>query len=322
MKSRRFSLRFVCLFAMGIVGASCSVTTQPKSQPNESRSSIASSKDAASNPVVAGQAVTRVVLDRPFQVHVPKNYSSSKPAPLLIVLHGYTGSSVKMQRYFALRKEADERGVLTVYPDGNTDPTGNQFWNATDACCDLFASGADDSTYLRALLDDVRKGFAVDPKAIYFAGHSNGGFMSYRMACEHSDVVTAVVSLAGATWDDPSKCRPLRPVSVAQVHGTNDASIQFGGGAVQGHAFPSTETTISQWAAYDGCAGELSPPQSSKLDLESSIEGAETTVRTVTNCPDTIGVELWTINSGVHIPALTKEFAVRVLDFFAQHRKP
>ena len=53
------------------------------------------------------------------------------------MLHGYTGSSGKIERYFALQKEADKRGILTVYPDGNKDPKDNQFWNATDACCDF-----------------------------------------------------------------------------------------------------------------------------------------------------------------------------------------
>jgi membrane protein implicated in regulation of membrane protease activity len=56
----------------------------------------------------------------------------------------------------------------------------------------------DDSTYLHRLLDAVKSAYRVDPTRVYFVGHSNGGFMAYRMACEHATEITAIVSLAGA----------------------------------------------------------------------------------------------------------------------------
>ena len=62
----------------------------------------------------------------------------------------------------------------------------------------------------------------VDPYRIYVAGHSNGGFMSYRLACTHADRIAAIVSLAGATFDTPADCSPTEPVAVLQIHGTAD----------------------------------------------------------------------------------------------------
>ena len=62
--------------------------------------------------------------------------------------------------------------------------------------------------YLRAIIRDVMARYPVDRRRVFVVGHSNGGFMAYRMACEASDLVTGVVSLAGATWKDPARCRP------------------------------------------------------------------------------------------------------------------
>lgn len=67
---------------------------------------------------------------------------------------------------------------------------------------------------------------SIDPRRIGLVGHSNGGFMALRMACEASDLVTAVVSLAGSTWKEDSSCAPATfPVNVLTLHGDNDDTI-------------------------------------------------------------------------------------------------
>ena len=60
-------------------------------------------------------------------------------------------------------------------------------------------------------------------------GHSNGGFMSYRMACDHADLVTHVGALAGSSFFEEGRCAPVRPVSVFNIHGTWDLVIRYTG---------------------------------------------------------------------------------------------
>ena len=103
---------------------------------------------------------------------------------------------------------SDQEGFLYLHPDGTTDCLGDPFWNATDACCNFCGSSVDDVAFLSAVLDAIEAQFTVDPRRIFLIGHSNGGFMSYRMACEHADRVAAIASLAGATWFDPLDCGP------------------------------------------------------------------------------------------------------------------
>ena len=93
-------------------------------------------------------------------------------------------------------------GFLYAFPDGTRDRLGNRFWNASDACCDLFQSGVDDVAYLTAVIDDMSARFHVDAKRIHLVGHSNGGFMSHRYACDRAERVAAFVSLAGDNYKD------------------------------------------------------------------------------------------------------------------------
>ncbi len=261
--------------------------------------------------------------DRRFEINVPAGYDGSKPVALVVVLHGYTGSGTGAKEYFKLEAEARKRGFLTVYPDGIADSSGNQFWNATDACCQLTATESDDSAFLTKLIDRVEEKFAVDPKRVYFAGHSNGGFMAYRMACEHADRIAAIVSVAGATFNDVSACKPSQPVSVLQVHGTSDSVISFTGGLILNTSYPAALTSVTAWAGYDGCyAGPQADDFVKSLDLDGRVAGNDASVTTFTECPPGVAVELWTIEGGSHEPALTAEFASSIMDFLLAHPKP
>src|SRR5690606_24552304 len=241
-----------------------------------------------------GETVTVDVADRPFRLHIPESYDPATPAPLVVRLHGFTSSSTEQEAYFQLGPESDQRGFLYALPEGTEDPDGEQFWNATDACCDFHRSEVDDAGYLRSLIETVSASYPVDASRVYLVGHSNGGFMAHRFACEHADVVTAIVSLAGAATNDPAECAPARPVSGLQVNGTTDTVIPFDGGANFGRPFPSVDGTLALWREHNGCAEE--PETGEPLDLDSTIEGAETTVTSyLTGCRDGSRVELWTI---------------------------
>lgn len=270
----------------------------------------------ATTTTVAGPDL---IADRPFVVELPDGYDRSKAAPLLVVLHGYTGDRDSVERFFKLREAAARRGYLLVRPNGTLNRKGEGFWNATVACCDYDNSNVDDVAYLAALVERVGRDHNLDRKRVYFIGHSNGGFMSYRMACDRADVVAAVVSLAGATFADADDCRPTEPVSVVQVHGTDDSIIRFEGGTFRAR-YPSATESVAQWAARNGC--DLDPVDSpTQFDLDRAVDGAESTVSAHPRCQAGTAAELWTIPFGSHSPPLTSAFAEHVLDFFDGHPK-
>jgi polyhydroxybutyrate depolymerase len=140
------------------------------------------------------------------------------------------------------------------------------------------------------------------------------------MACEHADVIASIVSLAGATFSDPEMCEPSEPVGILQVHGTLDSVIRYDGGVLLGNAHPGAFDTAAAWAAANGC--DVAETTYGALDLDSEILGADTTVTVFAGCPAGGHVELWTIEGGSHVPALTDEFRIGAVDALLDRPKP
>jgi polyhydroxybutyrate depolymerase len=265
---------------------------------------------------------TMVGGDRPVTVHVPASYVAGVAAPLVILLHGYGASGSLQDLYFGMTAVSDARGFLYAAPDGTIDKDGRHFWNATDACCDLYATNVDDSTYVSSLIKQIQARYTVDPKRVFLVGHSNGAFMSYRMACDHADQIAAIASLAGATFSDTAKCTPSAPVSVLQIHGTADDTVLFDGGSIGTHSYPGAKTTVADWVTNDGC-GTTADTSAPALDLDTQLAGAETTVtKYASGCKPGGHAELWTIAGGAHLPSLSKSFSSSVIDFLFAHPKP
>ncbi|UQU62769.1 hypothetical protein COUCH_27535 [Couchioplanes caeruleus] len=249
---------------------------------------------------------------RQVTVHVPASYDPARPAPLVIGLHGYTSDGVQLESYLRLTPESDRRGFVYAYPDGLTDDRGERFWNATDACCSFSEPKPDDSRYLSELISTLEGGYRIDRSRVSLIGHSNGGFMAFRMACDHADQVAAIVSLNGATWADAGRCRPSKPVSVLVINSSSDETIAFTGGDIGGNAYPSAATTVADWVRYDRCGG--TGRDAPKLDLVPALTGAETSVRTH-DCANGSVVQAWTIGGGTHVPPLGSAFAPAVTRF-------
>jgi polyhydroxybutyrate depolymerase len=252
---------------------------------------------------------------RQVTVHVPDTYDPARPAPLVILLHGYGSDAREQEAYFRLTPESDRRGFVYVVPNGSVNDQGRHFWNATDACCAFAGPQPDDSRYLSELISTIQGAYRTD--RVYLAGHSNGGFMALRMACDHAGQVTAVASLNGAAWTDAAKCRPSEPVSVLAIHSTDDRLVTFDGGALESAGYPSAAATLAQWRDHNGCAG--AGREDPALDLVPGLPGAETTVRG-TACAGQSEVRAWTINGGSHIPMFGPGFAPAMMDFLMEQK--
>ncbi len=277
---------------------------------------------STSAPTSSSSADAKLLADRPFDVHVAPSYEQGTPAPLLVLLHGFGANGDLQEQYLGLTGPADDAGMLYVHPDGTKNRIDKQFWNATDACCSgPLNDDVDDSAYLAALIAKVRSQYTVDPKRIYVVGHSNGGFMAYRMACDHADTIAAIISLEGATFADPKDCDPSEAVATLEVHGTADTTIRYDGDEILGTAYPSAPDTVATWAAYDGCRPTPDDPAPADRDLVQGLAPATVTSYSK-GCRPGGHAELWTQPGGVHIPPWSATFSQQLIDWLVAHPKP
>jgi len=264
----------------------------------------------------------------PLEVHEPASYDSSTETPLVLFLHGYGSNGFESgDSYFNLDALVDEFGFLFVHPHGRIENGGdsNRYWSATQACCNFHGGADDDTTYLLGVIDAMKAAYNVDADRVYLIGHSNGGFMSYRMACTHADVIAGIASLAGATFFDPNDCTPSEPVHILQIHGTNDGTILYAGGQTYsdppGGDYPGAIATVEQWATKNGCS-LVADFSASNIDLESGLSGDESgVVRYLGTCDDGGAVELWSIFNGGHVPSFSSTFSRQIIEFLYDHPK-
>jgi polyhydroxybutyrate depolymerase len=227
-----------------------------------------SSQDTRERGIRAPGIHTRTLvhegLKRRYLVHVPKGYDASKPTPLVVALHG-GGGSMEIQSndaYYGLITKSDQSGVIVVFPNGYSRRRTGKLatWNAGECCGAARDEHANDVGFVRAMLGDVRKSLNIDAKRIFATGMSNGGMMSYRLACEMSDEFRAIASVAGT--DNTRTCRPKKPMSVLHIHAKNDTHVLFEGGAGPDafkpavNDFTSVPSTISKWIELNACAAQ------------------------------------------------------------------
>jgi len=237
--------------------------------------------------------------DRPASLVAPDEVTT--PAPLLLLLHGYSSNAAQQDAYLGFTEQARSRGLYVLLPDGTEEPSGKRFWDAGPACCNFTGTPVDDVAYLGGLIEEAIEARPIDPDRIYVFGHSNGGFMAYRLACELANGLTAVAVLAGADPPDDGDCGPSRPVSVLHLHGTDDGTISYDGGRITA-PYPGAVETVVRWAARGGCEAE--PVLGEPLDLVPDIAGAETRVAAFDGCAPGIAVQLDTIDGGGHVPQI------------------
>jgi polyhydroxybutyrate depolymerase len=265
-----------------------------------------------------------VLAKRPYTLFVPDAYDATKATPFLFMLHGYGATAAAEEALMQLSATAQAHNFLYAYADGTRDSQGKRFWNATDACCNFDHVPVDDVAYIDAILADVASKYNVDPKRFFLVGHSNGAFMSHRYACDRAANVAAIVSLAGATWEDPSLCKPTMPVAVVEVHGDMDDVIGYDGGtttdfADASYVYPSAHATVASWATLDTCTQPL--VDGGSLALDYSIMGNATQVERYGGCAQTSGVELWTMHGSAHIPSLGPNWGESIWTFLSAHPK-
>ncbi len=229
-------------------------------------------------------------LERDYRLYIPDVYDGSTGVPLVINLHGYTSNGFEQEVYGDFRPIADTANFILVHPEGTLDNTGTTFWNAFGSPNET----VDDVGFLSVLIDSIASEYNVDMNRIYSTGMSNGGFMSYKLACDLSYRIAAIASVTGAMIN-PSllPCNAVHPTPVMQIHGTADPTVPYlGSTGVLG-----VEAAIDYWVDYNNCsttAIETAVPDTDPTD------GCTADHFLYENGDSGSSVELYRINGGGH----------------------
>lgn len=184
-------------------------------------------------------------ITRTFQYYVPAIYNSNTSVPLVLNLHGYTSNASQQAAYTKFHEIADTANFITVYPDGTIQSTTNQrFWNFG-----IYGETVDDKGFLEALIDHFSNEYNINQNKIYCTGMSNGGYMSYLMACESAKIAKIGCVTGSMSLPMYINCNSLSAKPIIHIHGTADNVVSYTGNTTS----KAVEDVVAFWANRNGC---------------------------------------------------------------------
>lgn len=249
--------------------------------------------------------------------------------PLVLVLHGGGGNGLNAEHMSDFTSLARTKGFIVAYPEGTARGSGRLLtWNAVHCCGYAMQNNVDDVGFIGALIEDLSRRYAIDPKRVYVTGMSNGAMMTQRIARELPQKVAAIASVVGDVFGDERA--PVSGVSALLINGMQDHSIPYEGGAPGGQASGSWDGTPLRpvqeqavfWARTDRCSSPTTTNTASYIHIRYA-------------CPAGMGVEWYGLRNGRHAwpggksgsrlgdePDPSMNATQVIWEFFAAHPKP
>lgn len=220
---------------------------------------------------------------RSYIVHTPPGWQAGDSLPLVINMHGLGSNATQQQFYAEMNPVADTAQFVAVYPNGV-----DNAWN-------IFPFGVDDVGFIDQLIDTMHANYSVDLNRVYACGMSNGGFMSYQLACHLSERIVAIASVTGSmALTQPLGCTTSRPVPVLEIHGTADSVVPYDGT----FGVMPTLDVIDYWLDKNACDSET--VDSFDFPDVFSLDFCTVTAFRYTDCNDDSEVWLYRVNDGGH----------------------
>jgi len=225
---------------------------------------------------------------REYLLYVPHGYDRSRPAPLVISMHGAGGWPVQQMEMSEWNRLAERERFIVVCPSAVAGG-GPRVWHVGRE-----AGLGRDVRFISDLIDKLEADYNIDRERIYANGFSNGGGMAFVLSCALSDRIAAVGMVGAAQTLSWSWCGDRRAVPMIAFHGTADRFAPYNGGrspvAPDKAVFPSVPVWTANWARRNRCAANR---------IDSPI-GRDVIRGEYANCADGADVVLYTVRGGGH----------------------
>ena len=242
-----------------------------------------------------------------YYLYVPAQDVFDDDVPLIVNLHGGGSNLVEHETFSRMRLAAARDGYAILSPDGY-----RRTWNAGSCCAPASEDNIDHVKVIRLMIEEAKETIDIDPGRVYATGHSNGGMMAYRLACEAADVIAAIAPVSSFQMDKNFNgageteyvCNPSRQVPVLHIHGLSDNCAPYNGGqsaGPEGGMRPPVEDAIAFWRNENRCS----------LSSVRQSYGSEARCQIWNRCAADKEVQLCTIDGGGHIWPGTDENPLR-----------
>lgn len=225
---------------------------------------------------------------RDFIVHLPPSYTTGSSLPLVFNLHGYTSNAGEQMIYSGMNTTADANNFIVVYPNGL-----NEMWNS-GFVPPYNGTFPNDVGFISKLIDTLHTLYNIDLNRVYSCGMSNGGFQSYRLACDLESRIAAIASVTGSmTSTMTSNCTLSRKVPVLEIHGTADGTVPYNGTV----GIMPTEDVIDFWLGKNVCS---TAPELGTFPNSNTTDASTVSKALYRTCTEGVQVWLYTVNGGGH----------------------
>ena len=196
-------------------------------------------------------------LSRDYILFVPDSYDENENTPIVFNLHGGSSTAEEQLNYISdMRSLSNNEKFILVYPQASSDANGIPIWNLGGV--NSKATDVDDVGYISHLIDRISEFYSVDRERIYVTGFSNGGYLSFELACKLSSKIAAFASVAGHMFIDTyNECSPTHPTPFLSINGTEDNYDGIG------EYYLPVENSNNYWIEYNNT--DLNP---NVVDLE------------------------------------------------------
>lgn len=226
---------------------------------------------------------------RSFIVHLPPQYSAGSTLPVVFNLHGYGSDAAQEIFYTRMDLTANANAFICVFPDGLSNS-----WNSGFSGTGPYNSGVNDVGFISKIIDTVYQLYGCDLTRVYACGMSNGGYQSYRLACELENRIAAIASVTGTITDSTAfYCTLARRVPVLEIHGTADPLVPYNGDP----GSYSIENLISFWINKNQCF--LESDTTNLPDIDNTDSSTVQRIR-YTNCSQNARIWLDKVIGGGH----------------------